>query len=72
MMFIINRVMLLRQAPKIKYLLKVLRNEILLQNWGESNENSLAKSRMMFIMMSNGILTTLVPGANNNFRGKLF
>lgn len=33
-LFTIGKVMLLRQLPKLKYLLKGLRNEILLQKWG--------------------------------------
>jgi hypothetical protein len=34
-------------------------------------ENALAKSPTMAIMGSNGILTTLVPGANSNSWKKL-
>jgi len=33
-LFTIGRVMLIRQLPGLRYLLKGLRNEILLQNWG--------------------------------------
>ena len=33
-LFTISRIMLLRQLPHLKYLLKGLKDEILLQNWG--------------------------------------